>query len=272
MRVKDREECFSAMIPARLPRLTVALKLPLIAAVIGVIAFCGAGKLNAKHSAAGENPNVNLAVITVDYPFNHTLFPPDLAPPTFQWRDADTAASIWGINVSFAEHASEIEIKSNGERMQIGPIDERCAKAGAVPPTLTPEQAAGHSWKPEAATWEAILRHSVKKPATVTITGYADESMAKPLSRGQITIQTSKDPVGAPIFFRDVPLISVPTGEKGVIMPIPTAAVPFIAWRLRYVGENQSRLMMQGLPHLHQLPLLLAKRSDHGPGCRWARQ
>ncbi len=61
-------------------------------------------------------------------------------------------------------------------------------------------------------------------------------------------IQTSKDPVGAPIFFRDVPLISVPTGERGVIMPIPTQAVPFIAWRLRYVSETKSRLMMQGLP------------------------
>ncbi len=131
--------------------------------------------------------------------------------------------------------------------MQIGRIDERCAKAGAVPPTLTPEQAAGHTWKPDATTWAAILRHSLKKPATVTITGYGDESMAmsKELSRGQVTIQTSRDAVGAPVFFRDVPLISVPVGEKGVIMPIPSAAVPFIAWRLRYVGENESRLMMQ---------------------------
>lgn len=54
--------------------------------------------------------------------------------------------------------------------------------------------------------------------------------------------------MGAPIFFRDVPLISVPVGEKGVIMPLPAQAVPFIAWRLRYVGETQSRLMMEGLP------------------------
>lgn len=219
-----------------------------MAAAIALIAFCGAGKVNAKHSARDDKPNANLAAITVDYPFNHTLFPPDLAPPTFQWRDADPAATVWRISVSFAEHASEIEVKSNGERMQIGPIDERCAKAGAVPPTLTPEQAAGHSWKPDVATWEAILRHSTRKPAAISIAGYSDESMTRPLSRGEITIQTSKDPVGAPIFFRDVPLISVPTGEKGVIMPIPTAAVPFIAWRLRYVGETQSRLMMQGLP------------------------
>jgi hypothetical protein len=37
-------------------------------------------------------------------------------------------------------------------------------------------------------------RHSVKKPATVTITGYLDESMTKQLSRGQVMIETSRDP------------------------------------------------------------------------------
>jgi Flp pilus assembly protein TadD len=54
--------------------------------------------------------------------------------------------------------------------------------------------------------------------------------------------------VGAPLFFRDVPLISVPVGQKGVIMPVPTEAIPLIAWRLRYISEPKSRLMMEGLP------------------------
>lgn len=226
---------------------TAGLWLPLIVFCIGLIAFCATGQLNAKQTPARGNPDA-AAAITVDYPDDHTLFPPDFAPPTFQWRDFNPAAAVWRIDVSFADRSSDIEIKSNGERMQIGPIDERCAKAGAVPPTLTPEQESGHTWKPDASTWQTILHHSVKKPATVTIAGFADESMTRQLSRGQVSIQTSKDPVGAPLFFRDVPLISVPTGEKGVIMPLPTAAVPFIAWRLRYVGETQSRLMMQGLP------------------------
>jgi hypothetical protein len=31
-------------------------------------------------------------------------------------------------------------------------------------------------------------------------------------------------------------------------MPIPTEAVPFIAWRLRYIGDTRSKLMMEGLP------------------------
>jgi tetratricopeptide (TPR) repeat protein len=226
---------------------TAGLKLLLIAFAGALMAFCTVENLDAKH-VAGELPKSGRAVITVDYPSDHTLFPPDFAAPTFQWRDADSADTVWRIRVSFVDRSSDIEIKSNGERMQIGKIDERCAKAGAVDPILTPEQAAGHTWKPDANTWQTILRHSVKKPATVTISGFRDEHMTEEISQGQITIQTSKDPVGAPLFFRDVPLISVPMGEKGVIMPIPTEAVPFIAWRLRYVGESESRLMMQGLP------------------------
>jgi tetratricopeptide (TPR) repeat protein len=228
-------------------RSSAGTQVPLIVVVVALIGFCLAGNLNAKRRVASDDRGGDLAPISIDYPSNHTLFPPDFAAPSFQWRDK-SGGVLWQIDVRFGDHAPDIQVKSKGERMQIGPIDERCAKAGAVAPVLTPEQAAGHSWKPDATSWATIIRHSVKKPATVTITGYADEGMSIELSRGQVTIQTSKDPVGAPIFFRDVPLISVPTGEKGVIMPLPTTAVPFIAWRLRYVGEKQSRLMMQGLP------------------------
>ncbi len=203
---------------------------------------------NAGSNSHNAQPSASLAAITVDYPADHTLFPPDIAPPTFEWRDADAASVAWRIDVTFGEHSSSLQLKSNGERPQIGEIDERCAKAGAVPPTLTPEEAAGHTWKPDAEAWAAILKHSVKRPATLTITGFRDAALTQPSSQGHFTLQTSKDPVGAPIFFRDVPLISVPVGEKGVIMPVPTAAMPFIAWRLRYVGDSKSRLMMEGLP------------------------
>ncbi len=221
--------------------------LPICVLVAALLAFWPA--LRSHAGIPPQNaPAAGSAALTVDYPLDHTLFPPDFAPPTFRWRDSDPASSIWRVEVSFADHSSPIQVKSAGEHPQIGPIDERCAQAGAVQPTLTPEQAASHTWKPDPATWEAILRHSVKQPATITFTGFRDAQMTQPTSHGQVTIQGSKDPVGAPIFFRDVPLITVPTGEKGVIMPIPSSAIPFIAWRLRYVGENQSRLMMQGLP------------------------
>jgi Flp pilus assembly protein TadD len=223
-------------------------RLLLTSAGCALISFCLASDLDANQQARDNPQSAPLAAITVDYPADRTLFPPDIAPPTFLWRDADPAAIAWQIDVSFADRSAAIQLKSSGERLHIGEIDERCAQAGAVPPTLTPNEAADHTWKPDSATWEGILRHSVKHPATITITGFRDDGLTQASSQGLITVQTSKDPVGAPVFFRDVPLISVPVGEKGVIMPIPAAAVPFIAWRLRYVGETKSRLMMQGLP------------------------
>ena len=187
-------------------------------------------------------------LITIDYPAQGAIFPPEITPPVFEWRDASPNATFWLIDVRFAGRAPAIQAKSAGEKRPLGEIDERCAKAGAVTPQLTPEEQAGHSWTPDPETWEAIKKHSLKQPATVVITGFRDESATQPLSRGQVTFQTSIDPVGAPLFFRDVPLISVAVGQKGVIMPLPTEAVPLIAWRLRYISEPKSRLMMEGLP------------------------
>lgn len=187
------------------------------------------------------------AGITIDYPAEGSVFPPEIIAPTFLWRDAG-AAKVWRIEIVFGDGAPGIQVKSSGERMPIGEIDERCAKAGAVPPTLTPPEAEGHSWRPDDGTWATIKRHSVRQAARVTIAGFADESAAQPLSRGQVAIRTSSDPVGAPLFYRDVPLIPFPEGERGVIMPLPREAIPFIAWRLLYIGDARSKIMMEGLP------------------------
>ena len=56
-----------------------------------------------------------------------------------------------------------------------------------------------------------------------------------------------EDPVGAPIFFRDVPLIPS-VGEKGVISPLPRGALGFVKWELRSVGETKSKVLMGDLP------------------------
>jgi tetratricopeptide (TPR) repeat protein len=188
------------------------------------------------------------ASITIDYPAHGSIIPPEIIAPTFLWRDSAGAAKFWRIDVTFGDRTPAIRLTSRGERMPVGEIDERCAKAGAVPPTLTPHEAEAHSWKPEAAVWETIKRHSVKHPATVTINGFENEMAAESLSSGQVAIRTSGDPVGAPLFYRDVPLIPFPEGEKGVIMPLPRAAIPLIAWRLLNIGQDHSKVMMEGLP------------------------
>jgi tetratricopeptide (TPR) repeat protein len=192
----------------------------------------------------GERP----APLTVDYPAEGSIFPPEFAPPLFVWSDASPAARFWRIRITFGRGASAIQAESRGEVPPIGPIDEECAKAGAVPPQLPPDERAGHSWRPDAATWAAIKQNSSNRPALVTITGFPDEASTEPVSRGEVSIETSSDPVGAPIFFRDVPLVSIAGSTKGVPAPVPEALMPSIAWRLRYVSEPQSRLMMTNIP------------------------
>jgi hypothetical protein len=104
-----------------------------------------------------------------------------MAPPTFLWRDAEASATHWKIEVKFAGGAASLQVKSSGERFEVGEIDPRCV--GAVPPTLTPEQAAAHTWKPDPQTWAAIKSGSTKGAATVTITGFADPNDTRAVSR-----------------------------------------------------------------------------------------
>ena len=197
-------------------------------------------------SPASKPDGPEPAAITVDYPEDGSTFPPEIAPPTFLWRDASSRASVWTIEVEFSDGSAAIRAKSAGERLRIGEIDPRCISPSNELPKLTPQQAAARTWIPEAATWQAIKRHSTEHPATITITGFQDEHLDHLVSRGAVVIQTSKDPVGAPIFYRDVPLIPSEL-QKGVIKPLAQADLPLLAWRLRNIAEPRSRLLLTGL-------------------------
>jgi tetratricopeptide (TPR) repeat protein len=154
------------------------------------------------------------AAITIDYPLGGSVFPPEITAPEFLWRDP--AASAWSIDFEFGDSSPGLHA-----------------------------QAAARSWRPDESAWAAIKSRSVERPVTVTITGLAGVP-PRPVSRGRVTIQTSRDPVGAPIFYRDVPLMPSEL-EKGVIKPLPPAAIPLIAWRLRDLGQSRSRLVLEGL-------------------------
>ncbi|MFB3778358.1 MAG: tetratricopeptide repeat protein [Bryobacteraceae bacterium] len=184
--------------------------------------------------------------IAIDYPEDGSIFPPEFPPPTFQWRDTSEGADRWRIEVRFGDNSAAILAESQGERLRIGEIDPRAVADTNELPKLSPEQAAARTWTPGEGTWAEIKRHSVTSPATVTVSGFRSGDPNQVISRGSVRIQTSTDPVGAPIFYRDVPLMPSEL-EKGVIKPLAAAAVPLIAWRLRNVGQTQSRLLMTGL-------------------------
>jgi len=213
------------------------------ASVALVMALAAQNGVRTEVPPAAQQP----ALITIDYPADGSLFPPEITPPTFLWHDPDETGTVWQIEVAFADRSADIRLKSRGERMQVGEIDESCAKAGAEQPSLLPSIATAHTWKPDDETWATIKQRSVERPAIVTIRGFRTDNVVNAVSSGRVMIRTSKDPVGAPIFYRDVPLISVPDGERGVILPLPSGALPLIAWRLRNISEPRSKTIMQGL-------------------------
>jgi Flp pilus assembly protein TadD len=191
---------------------------------------------------AGRRPEP----ITVDYPQDGSVFPPEFPPPLVEWHDASPRARAWAIEVRFAGVASaSLRATSRGEPPEIGEVDPRAEGPTNERPTLTAERAAARTWRPDVATWEAIKRGSANAPAVLVITGRASAG-GRVVSRGQVSIRTSTDPVGAPIFYRDVPLMPS-KGEKGVIKPLDQKLVPLIAWRLRDVAQTRSQIVMEGL-------------------------
>jgi tetratricopeptide (TPR) repeat protein len=207
-----------------------------------------AAELNADPLLADGDTSQQVAgkAITVDYPKNDSIFPPEIAPPTFLWRDANTFAKSWRIDVTFADGSKPIRVESRGEGMKIGEIDPRCVSENNRPPSLTPEQAAAHTWTPDVETWAKIKQHSVEKSAIVLVTGLSAKSAEGAVSSGQVTLSTSRDPVGAPIFYRDVPL-TPSAGEKNIIQPLAPASIYLINWRVRDISQPSSRVVMHDM-------------------------
>ena len=174
-------------------------------------------------------------------------FPARDRAPAFLWRDEAKGVASWRIDISFADGSPAVHATSKGERPRIGPIDPDCVADTNEPPKLNPQMAASHSWVPDRATWAVIKKHSVAGVATVAVAGFRASNPSGAVSRGSARISTSRDPVGAPIFYRDVPLMPSEL-ERGVIKPLAAEAIPLVAWRLRNVAEPASRVVLHDMP------------------------
>ena len=212
---------------------TFGLSCALLAAVL-----CGLGM---RAAMAGHE----LERIVIDYPLNGTVFPPDMAAPTFLWRDPAASAQAWQIDVTFAGGAAALHLSSHGEPMKVGDIDARCISDTNKLPELTPEEAAAHTWKPDAATWAGIKKQAGAGAVTIAIRG-TEAGGADAVSQGSMEVHVSADPVAAPIFYRDVPLMPS-EAEKGFIKPLATSAIPLINWSMRNVADEKSHVVMHDL-------------------------
>jgi tetratricopeptide (TPR) repeat protein len=115
--------------------------------------------------------------LMIEYPRDETLFPPEIAAPAFRWIELNVRSDMYLVTIEFPD---------DQERMNFF--------------TREPE------WTPEAAAWETIKKRSLEKEATVTILGVKRRAPGRILSASHVRIKTSKDEVGAPLFYREVPL------------------------------------------------------------------
>ncbi len=205
-----------------------------------------AGSLVLAEPGLRQAPAAESGRISIDYPADGSIFPPEFPSPTFIWREHEPAVSAWLVEVLFSDGGAPIRLKTSGERLSVGEIDPACIAPTNELPSLTPEQRASRTWTPDSGTWQTIKRHSRKKVATIKISGLRSADSELAISTGTVTIRTSKDPVGAPIFYRDVPLMPSEL-QKGVIKPLAQKALPLIAWRLRDVADQRSRLLIDGI-------------------------
>lgn len=113
--------------------------------------------------------------LTISYPQANTIFPPDIVAPRFRWTAGDPAVASWQVQVNFADGG----------------------------PSLT-ALADAAQWTPSDADWKIIKARSVDHAASVNIVGLT--AGGSPYCRGSVSIQTSRDPVGAPLFYREVVL------------------------------------------------------------------
>ncbi len=94
-------------------------------------------------------------------------------------------------------------------------------------------------WTPSDSQWQEIKSRSLDSPATVTVVGLDSTASPKILSAGSVSISTSSDEVGAPIFYREVNL------------PFAVAATDTtrIRWRLGDISTKiPPRIVLQNLP------------------------
>ena len=113
--------------------------------------------------------------LSITYPFNEALFPPEFPAPTFEWTSENSDAGSW-----------EMELSTENKKYAIRTTTEHT------------------SWTPEESAWDSIkqlsdydnIYFSVKKAGDF---GYGEE----------IFFKISQDTVGAPILYRQMPIPSL---------------------------------------------------------------
>ncbi len=137
--------------------------------VIGLLSCSRPQKILQQWKSLSELPGQ----LSIQFPIDHSVFPPEIAPPTIRWREKGDAQK-WLVVIS----------TSRDNILFSAFIDES-------------------SFQPDSILWAGMKNSGLDKPVTISVLGI---NGSKIVSGSECSIHTSPDSVGAPIFYRAVPL------------------------------------------------------------------
>jgi hypothetical protein len=109
---------------------------------------------------------------SIRYPFNNAVFPPEFPAPSFEWTTADNGHGPWDVNLSTRDNSYTIHATLNSNR-----------------------------WTPDEAKWDSLKLMSDYRKIYFKL-----KKSGKGGSSENITISITRDSVGAPILYRQMPI------------------------------------------------------------------
>ncbi len=154
-------------------------------------------------SQAGARPES----LRIEYPLEGAVFPADIVAPTFRWHDPAAKADTWLVDVTLPEGSGHLYALVPGTAPHPGGKgDARYVSPEAAAYRPPPEQASARRWTPGPDLWAVVKQGAGRGGVTAEILGFASADPGTVVSRDQVRLAVSKDLVGAPIFYRDLPL------------------------------------------------------------------
>lgn len=150
-------------------------------------------------SGAEDSSHAGLEILC---PLDESLFPPDIVAPTLRWHDPHPAVGVWRVAFRFAGGATGMEFLAH--QME---------------------------WTVPDDAWGIIQRHSQAHETQITISGMRATTSDVVLSQCSVNIRTSADPVGSPLFYREVNLPFISAVKN------PAA---YIRWRFGAISAKEA--------------------------------
>jgi Flp pilus assembly protein TadD len=148
--------------------------------------------------------------LTITYPLNGTIFPPELPSPTLRWADSRQTDNSWLVHIDFEGISGHWNYPCHSTQ-----------------------------WRLPRSVWESIKKISPDHDVRITIIGFSQGLLQKNVCGDRIAFTISKDRLDDPLFYRDVVL---PFSEA---VKDPSR----LTWRFGLISdEQQPPVVLDNLP------------------------